>query len=72
MVLPPLDSVLASMKFTATTPQREEQEGGRDLGAGARRVVDELPLLSFMQATVLMFPLQAAASTESLDDDGKS
>jgi hypothetical protein len=51
-----LETILAGMKFTPTTPMTSS---GNELSLSteAQHVLEKLPNLSFMQASVLMFPL---------------
>ena len=53
------------MNFTPTTPQTlGSAHSDTPLGAEARRVVDLLPDLGFMAASVLMFPVSVSAADE--------
>jgi len=54
--LQPLESVLAKMKFVSsvTTSKRDQS----NLTEDAARVIQRLPDLSFMHASVLMFPIK--------------
>ncbi|XP_041353416.1 serine-aspartate repeat-containing protein F-like isoform X3 [Gigantopelta aegis] len=52
--LPPLEDVLKNMKLTTTTKTKKTE----NLNPEARRIIDSLPLLSFMHAKVLMFPFR--------------
>ncbi|XP_046355866.2 aftiphilin-like isoform X2 [Haliotis rufescens] len=54
--LPPLEDVLKNMKVTTTTRRRREEHLSEEAG----RIIDSLPILSFMTSKVLMFPLRQA------------
>ncbi len=56
----PLENILATMKFTptATTPLGGVPDGGSEVGAEGGGVLELLPDLSFMSASVLMFPVR--------------
>ncbi|XP_067682337.1 aftiphilin-like isoform X2 [Haliotis asinina] len=54
--LPPLEDVLKNMKVTTTTKRRREEHLSEEAG----RIIDSLPILSFMTSKVLMFPLRQA------------
>ena len=58
--LQPLESVLANMKFVSTAPSSvtTSKRDVSTLTADAARVIQRLPDLSFMHATVLMFPIK--------------
>lgn len=58
--LQPLESVLANMKFVSTAPSSANtaKHDSANLTEDAARVIQRLPDLSFMHATVLMFPVK--------------